>query len=177
MKLFQYNFIFVFPFFYRIYFVVAGTILDCVSVSLFFLKTLEKVFEVFWKRHSGTGVSSPKFCEFCGDFIQKTWEWLFLYSDCVLWFSEAVSRRCSGKKVFLKISQNSQENTCARVSFLNKVTCLRPAKRDSDTGVFLWILRNFKENFFYRTYPMSACGFLELTVPEEAYIRPYQTSR
>ena len=31
---------------------------------------------------------------------------------------EAVVRRCSVKKVFLKISQNSSENTCARVSFL-----------------------------------------------------------
>ena len=34
-------------------------------------------------------------------------------------FIEAVVRRCSVKKVFLKISRNSQENTCARVSFLN----------------------------------------------------------
>ena len=34
--------------------------------------------------------------------------------------SEAVVRRCSVKKVFLKTSQNSQENTCARVSFLIK---------------------------------------------------------
>ena len=32
-------------------------------------------------------------------------------------FTEAVVQRCSVKKVFLKISQNSQENTCARVSF------------------------------------------------------------
>ena len=30
------------------------------------------------------------------------------------------NQRCSVKKVFLEISQNSQENTCARVSFLNK---------------------------------------------------------
>ena len=30
---------------------------------------------------------------------------------------EAVARRCSVKKVFLEISKNSQENTCARVSF------------------------------------------------------------
>ena len=29
---------------------------------------------------------------------------------------EAVVRRCSVKKVFLEILQNSQENTCARVS-------------------------------------------------------------
>ena len=30
---------------------------------------------------------------------------------------EAVLQRCSVKKLFLLISQNSQENTCARVSF------------------------------------------------------------
>ena len=30
----------------------------------------------------------------------------------------AVARRCSVKKVFFKISQNSQGNTCARVSLL-----------------------------------------------------------
>ena len=34
---------------------------------------------------------------------------------------EAVAQRCSVKKVFLLISQNSQENTCARVSFLIKL--------------------------------------------------------
>ena len=34
---------------------------------------------------------------------------------------EAVFRRCSVKKVFLEISQNSQENTCVRVSFLIKL--------------------------------------------------------
>ena len=55
---------------------------------------------------------------------------------------EAVVRRCSVKKVFLEISQNSQENTCARVSFLIKLQALglRPAtllKRDSGTDVFL----------------------------------------
>ena len=35
--------------------------------------------------------------------------------------SEAVAQRCSVKKVFLEISQNSQENTCARVYFLIKL--------------------------------------------------------
>ena len=35
--------------------------------------------------------------------------------------------------LFLEISQNSQENTCARNYFL---------KRVSGKGVFLWILRN-----------------------------------
>ena len=46
--------------------------------------------------------------------------------NLVLWKSE----------VFLEISQNSQESTSARVSFFN-------LKRDSDPGVFLWILWNF----------------------------------
>ena len=35
--------------------------------------------------------------------------------------SEAVVRRCSVKKVFLKFSQNLQEKTCARVSFIIKL--------------------------------------------------------
>ena len=34
---------------------------------------------------------------------------------------EAVVQRCSVKKVFLEISQNSQESTCARVAFLIKL--------------------------------------------------------
>ena len=54
--------------------------------------------------------------------------------------SEAVSRRYSIKKVFLEILQNSQEKTCARVSFLLKLepeTCNFIKKRESRTGVFL----------------------------------------
>ena len=35
--------------------------------------------------------------------------------------SEAANRGVLWKKVFLEISQNSQENTCARVSFLIKL--------------------------------------------------------
>ena len=50
--------------------------------------------------------------------------------------AEAVAQRCFVKKMFLEISQNSQENTSARVSFFNKVA-------DSGTDVFLWILQNF----------------------------------
>ena len=34
--------------------------------------------------------------------------------------TEVVVRSCFVKKVFLEISQNSQENTCASVSFLIK---------------------------------------------------------
>ena len=39
--------------------------------------------------------------------------------------TEAVVQRCSLKKVFLEISQNSQENTCTRICFLIKETLLK----------------------------------------------------
>ena len=37
---------------------------------------------------------------------------------------EAVMQRCSVKKLFLEILQNSQENTCPTVSFFNEVAGL-----------------------------------------------------
>ena len=40
--------------------------------------------------------------------------------------SQEVVRRCNVKKVFLEILQNSQEDTCARVSFFDKVASFRP---------------------------------------------------
>ena len=51
---------------------------------------------------------------------------------------EAIARRSSVKKVFLKIFQNSQENTCARVSFLIKSQV------------------TFKNTFYYRTPLVTA---------------------
>ena len=52
-----------------------------------------------------------------------------LRSNVKIWYQisrenlnpEAVAQRCSVKKVFLEITQNSQENTCARVSFVIKL--------------------------------------------------------
>ena len=41
-----------------------------------------------------------------------------------LQLTEAVIQRCSVKKVLLEISQNSQENTCVRISFFNKAASL-----------------------------------------------------
>ena len=51
---------------------------------------------------------------------------LFLtyYFHFIFWlvfYEEAVFQRCSVKIVFLDFSQNSQENTCVRVSFLIKL--------------------------------------------------------
>ena len=54
--------------------------------------------------------------------------------------SEAVVRKCSVTKLFLKILQTSQEK-----------------KLDSGAGVFLWILRNFYKQLFYGTSLAAAC--------------------
>ena len=39
--------------------------------------------------------------------------------------AEAVIQSCFGKKMFLKVLQNSQENTCTRVSFLIRLQALK----------------------------------------------------
>ena len=77
-----------------------------------------------------------------------------LYSHCsYCWFKvvwlEAVTQRCSTEKVLLEISQNSQENTWARVSFLLKFAGLR---RATLLKLRLWH-RRFPVNFvkFLRT--------------------------
>ena len=58
-------------------------------------------------------------------------------------FLEVVVQRCSVKKVFLEISQNSQENTCARVSFLIKLQ----AYEHLDIEHLWWLLLHFFLNF------------------------------
>ena len=62
--------------------------------------------------------------------------------------SEAVARRCSIKKVFLKISQNLQENTFARVSFLIKIQALVQV-------ISCEFCEISKNTFFYRTPPVA----------------------
>ena len=54
---------------------------------------------------------------------QENWKHMIIHSsrngnNLLIHDPEAVVRRCSVKKVFFEILQNSQENTCARVSFL-----------------------------------------------------------
>ena len=63
--------------------------------------------------------------------------------------SEAVVQRCSVKKVFLEISQNSQENTCARVSFLIKL---------QDSGLRTATL--LKKRLWHRCFPVNFVKFL-----------------
>ena len=66
-------------------------------------------------------------------------------------FMEAVVQRCSVKKVFLKILQNSQANTCARGSFLIKLQACNFIKKESLAQVFSCeFCEIFKNIFFHR---------------------------
>ena len=73
-------------------------------------------------------------------------------------FAEAVLPRCSEKTAFfLEISQNSQENTCARVSFLIKLqawnTFFYRKPKAAASGFVLWIswiARSSQLQMFFR---------------------------
>ena len=70
------------------------------------------------------------------------------------YITEAVTRKCSVKKVFLKISQNLQENICARVSFLIKLqaSACNFIKKETLTQMFSCeFCKIFKSTIFYRT--------------------------
>ena len=67
--------------------------------------------------------------------------------------TEAATKGVLHKKLFLKILQNSQENTCARVSYFNKVACNFIKIRDSGTQAFSCeFCEVFKNTFFCRTH-------------------------
>ena len=71
--------------------------------------------------------------------------------------SEAAAQRCSANKMYLEISQNSQENNCARVSFAE----LGPATLLAKTlaQVFSCEFREISKNTFScRTPPVAASG-------------------
>ena len=74
-------------------------------------------------------------------------------------FQEAVARRCSVKKVFLDISQNSQESTCARVSFLIKLQPSTLLKMRLWHRCFPVNFVKFLSTFSYRTPPVAASAF------------------
>ena len=66
-------------------------------------------------------------------------------------------RRCSVKRVFLENSQNSQENTCSRDSFLIKAC--KFIKKESLAKVFSCKFCEISKNTFfyiYRTPPVAA---------------------
>ena len=57
-------------------------------------------------------------------------------------------RRCSVQKVFLEISQNSQENTCVRVSFLIKLQA-SGLQKETLTPVFSCEFCETSKNTFF----------------------------
>ena len=80
--------------------------------------------------------------------------------------TEAVDQRCSVRKVFLEISQNSRKNTCARVSFLIKLSqACNFIKKETLAQVFFCEFCEISENTFsYKTPPVAA---------SEVNVRPY----
>ena len=68
----------------------------------------------------------------------------------------AVVRRCSVKKVFLKISQNSQENTCASHNYGNRSFC-KSCKNIK--FVHLLAISNIVRTQVPHYWPMSLTGF------------------
>ena len=65
-------------------------------------------------------------------------------------------RRCSTIKVFLKITQNSQENFCARVPFLIKLQTCSFIKKETQTHAFFCeFCEIFKSTFFAEHFWMT----------------------
>ena len=77
---------------------------------------------------------------------------------CDLFHTEAVARGCSVKKVFLEILQNSQESTCARVPFFDKIAgqACNFIKKEILAQVFSCEFCEIsKKTFSYRTPPVA----------------------
>ena len=69
---------------------------------------------------------------------------------------EAAVRWCSVKEVFLEILQNSQENTCARDSFLIKFQACNFVRNEPLAQVFSYEFCEISKNtFFYGTSPVA----------------------
>ena len=86
---------------------------------------------------------------------------------------EAVVQRRSIKKAFLKILQTSQENNCARVSFLIK---LQPAtllkKRLWDWCFSVNFAKYSRIPFFYGTPPVAASNLMEMLIYIKCFEQP-----
>ena len=77
--------------------------------------------------------------------------------------AEAVARTWSVKKVFLEISQNSQENTCVRVSFLIKLQACNFIEKQTLEQVFSCKFCVIPKNtFFHRTLLVAPSAEIQL---------------
>ena len=90
-------------------------------------------------------------------------------SDVISWlcnpefYLEAVVRRCSIKKLFIKISQNSQENTCARVFFFLKVNFAKFLRTPIFIEHLWWLLLFVRIWFNVSRTPLRKANLLCLT--------------
>ena len=81
--------------------------------------------------------------------------------------------RCSVKKVVLKIFGNFAGKRLCWSLFLMKLQGWWPAillKRDSNTGVFLWNLRNSSEHLLRRT-PANGCSWISVANCQNTFLR------
>ena len=81
---------------------------------------------------------------------------------------EAVVQWCSLKKVFLKISQNSQENACARASFLIKLQApdlQLQKKKTLSQVVSSEFCEIFKNTYFYKTLLVATSARIMKYIP------------
>ena len=85
--------------------------------------------------------------------------WRWVQGLVIPTFQYRSNQRCSVKKLFLEISQNSQKNTCARVLFLIKsqTEACNFIKKETLTKVFSCEFREIsKITFPYRKFLVTA---------------------
>ena len=76
---------------------------------------------------------------------------------------DAVVQKCSVKKVSLQISQNSQENTCARVSFLiNFQSSGNFIKKETLAQIFSYEFCEISKSTFLYKAPLVAASKIPL---------------
>ena len=79
-------------------------------------------------------------------------KWKFSHDTCYKICNRSKHQRCSTKKLFLKISQNLQENTYAKVSFLIKLQAwaCNFIKKETLAQVFSYEFCEISKNNRYR---------------------------
>ena len=95
-------------------------------------------------------------------FVQLTFQGLYAHEFEYIF--KSIHRRCSIRKVFLKILQNSQENTCTRVLFLIKLQAeaCNFIKKETLAQVFSCeFCEIFKNTFFTGHLRATASVFYE----------------
>ena len=82
-------------------------------------------------------------------------------------------RRCSIIKVFLKITQNSQENFCARVPFLIKLQTCNFIKKETQTHAFFCEFCEIFKSTFWMTVSVYRVIVQALTFRKKASWFPF----